>query len=46
MRVLLVQDNQELAETVVDVLRGEGVAVDVRGMARPPWTVPLSTATT
>jgi DNA-binding response OmpR family regulator len=29
MRVLLVEDHQELAETVADVLRGEGMAVDV-----------------
>jgi hypothetical protein len=26
MRVLLVEDHQELAETVFDVLRGEGIA--------------------
>jgi DNA-binding response OmpR family regulator len=29
MRVLLVEDHQELAETVADVLRSEGMAVDV-----------------
>ena len=29
MRVLLVEDHQELAETVADVLRSEGIAVDV-----------------
>jgi DNA-binding response OmpR family regulator len=29
MRVLLVEDHQELAETVADVLRGEGMAADV-----------------
>ena len=29
MRVLLVEDHQELAETVSDVLRGEGIAADV-----------------
>lgn len=29
MRVLLVEDHEELAETVADVLRGEGMAVDV-----------------
>jgi DNA-binding response OmpR family regulator len=29
MRVLLVEDHQELAETVADVLRGEGMAVDL-----------------
>jgi DNA-binding response OmpR family regulator len=29
MRVLLVEDHEELAETVADVLRGEGLAVDV-----------------
>jgi DNA-binding response OmpR family regulator len=29
MRILLVEDHQELAETVADVLRGEGMAVDV-----------------
>jgi DNA-binding response OmpR family regulator len=29
VRVLLVEDHQELAETVADVLRGEGMAVDV-----------------
>jgi DNA-binding response OmpR family regulator len=29
MRVLLVEDHQELAETVADVLRNEGMAVDV-----------------
>ena len=29
MRVLLVEDHQELAATVADVLRGEGMAVDV-----------------
>jgi DNA-binding response OmpR family regulator len=29
MRVLLVEDHAELAETVADVLRGEGMAVDV-----------------
>ncbi|HEX4036197.1 MAG TPA: response regulator transcription factor [Solirubrobacteraceae bacterium] len=29
MRVLLVEDHEELAETVADVLRGEGWAVDV-----------------
>jgi CheY-like chemotaxis protein len=28
-RVLLVEDHQELAETVSDVLRGEGIAADV-----------------
>ena len=27
--VLLVEDHQELAETVADVLRGEGIAADV-----------------
>ena len=36
MRVLLVEDHQELVETVADVLRSEGMAVDVRWMARPP----------
>lgn len=29
MRVLLVEDHQELADTIADVLRGEGMAVDV-----------------
>ena len=29
MRILLVEDHQELAETVADVLRSEGMAVDV-----------------
>jgi DNA-binding response OmpR family regulator len=29
MRVLLVEDHQELAETVADVLRSEGMAVDI-----------------
>jgi DNA-binding response OmpR family regulator len=29
MRVLLVEDHQELAETVADALRSEGMAVDV-----------------
>jgi len=29
MRILLVEDHEELAETVADVLRGEGMAVDV-----------------
>lgn len=29
MRVLLAEDHEELAETVADVLRGEGMAVDV-----------------
>jgi DNA-binding response OmpR family regulator len=29
MRILLVEDHRELAETVADVLRGEGMAVDV-----------------
>lgn len=29
MRVPLVEDHQELAETVADVLRGEGIAADV-----------------
>jgi DNA-binding response OmpR family regulator len=29
MRVLLVEDHEELAEAVADVLRGEGMAVDV-----------------
>src|ERR1017187_5839967 len=29
MRVLLVEDHQELVETVADVLRSEGMAVDV-----------------
>ncbi|HEY3868670.1 MAG TPA: response regulator transcription factor [Actinocrinis sp.] len=29
MRVLLVEDHEELAETVADVLRGEGMAVDL-----------------
>jgi DNA-binding response OmpR family regulator len=29
VRILLVEDHQELAETVADVLRGEGMAVDV-----------------
>jgi DNA-binding response OmpR family regulator len=29
VRVLLVEDHEELAETVADVLRGEGMAVDV-----------------
>jgi DNA-binding response OmpR family regulator len=29
VRVLLAEDHQELAETVADVLRGEGMAVDV-----------------
>ena len=29
MRVLLVEDHEELAETVADVLRSEGMAVDV-----------------
>jgi DNA-binding response OmpR family regulator len=29
MRVLLVEDHQELADTVAEVLRGEGMAVDV-----------------
>ena len=29
MRILLVEDHVELAETVADVLRGEGMAVDV-----------------
>jgi DNA-binding response OmpR family regulator len=29
MRILLVEDHQELAETVADVLRSEGLAVDV-----------------
>ena len=29
MRILLVEDHQELAETVADVLRSEGMAVDI-----------------
>jgi DNA-binding response OmpR family regulator len=29
MRILLVEDHEELAETIADVLRGEGLAVDV-----------------
>jgi len=29
MRILLVEDHQELAETIADVLRSEGLAVDV-----------------
>jgi DNA-binding response OmpR family regulator len=29
MRILLVEDHEELAETVADVLRSEGLAVDV-----------------
>jgi DNA-binding response OmpR family regulator len=29
MRILLVEDHEELAETVADVLRGEGMAVDL-----------------
>ncbi len=29
MRILLVEDHEELAETVADVLRSEGMAVDV-----------------
>jgi DNA-binding response OmpR family regulator len=29
MRVLLVEDHEELADTIADVLRGEGMAVDV-----------------
>ena len=35
MRVLLVEDHEELAETVADVLRGEGMAVDVASTGRP-----------
>ncbi|MBV9795365.1 MAG: response regulator transcription factor [Actinobacteria bacterium] len=35
MRVLLVEDHAELAETVAGVLRGEGMAVDVAPDGRP-----------
>ena len=46
MRVLVVEDDGELAEAIAAGLRLEGMAVDIALDGEPPWTAPWSTTTT
>ena len=46
MRVLVVEDDGELAEAIAAGLRLEGMAVDTALDGAPAWTAPWSTTTT
>ena len=46
MRVLVIEDDRELAEAIGVGLRREHLAVDVRSTAGPGWSGPWSRATT
>ena len=46
MRVLVVEDHVELAETIAAGLRREGMAIDTVQTATTRWSSPTSTTTT